>query len=149
MCLNKNVSLADVFPIIEESLNGGGSAVFVARGTSMEPLFKDGKTAVRIIKPAETPKKRDIIFYRRSNGDFILHRIVDVKEKGYVCRGDNQLENEFPVLKENIIGVVTHYNNGKREKAVNRFWQKLYARIWVNCSFLKKIKHKFFDKKVR
>lgn len=149
MCLNKEIGLAEIFPVIEEALNSGGSAVFTVHGTSMEPLFKNGKTAVRIIKPHRNLKKQDIVFYRRANGDFILHRIVGKKEKGFICRGDNQLENEYPVTPDSIIGLVTHYNSGKKERKVNRFKQKFYALIWVNCKILRKIKWKCDSRKAK
>jgi len=149
MCLNKEIGLAEIFPVIEEALNSGGSSVFTVHGTSMEPFFKDGKTAVRVVKPQTELKKYHIVFYRRSNGDFVLHRIVGKKEGGFVCRGDNQIDNEYPVKENDIIGVVTHYNSGKKEKKVCGFKQKIYAFIWVNCLFLHRIKWKFDKRKAK
>lgn len=123
-----------MFPIIEEQLNAGGSASFAIHGTSMLPLLKDRSDSVRIIKPRSKPRKYDIIFYRRKDGSFILHRIVRVKKDGFVCRGDNQTINEFPVTEEMIIGVVEAYTNNGKWIGVNSAKHIIYSRFRVNTN---------------
>ncbi len=137
--MNKKVSLNDLFPIISEQLNAGGSASFTVHGNSMEPLFKNRKSTVRIEKPKKAPKKYDVIFYRRENGDFILHRIVGVKKDGYICRGDNQISNEYPVKAEAVIGVVTEYGNDGKLSSINSLKQKIYAFLRVNTVWILRI----------
>ena len=142
MCLNKEIWLAEIFPVIEEQLNGGGSASFNIHGGSMLPLLHDGCDRVRIAKASREPKKYDIIFYRRENGEFVLHRIIGIKDECFVCRGDNQREKEFPVKKEAVIGMVTDYFRGGKWKRIDRLSQRIYARIWVNIPFLCRINWK-------
>lgn len=142
--MNKSVKLEELFPIIEEQLANNGSAVFTIHGTSMEPLLKDRTDSVRITSPTKMPRKYDIIFYRRDNGRFILHRIVDVKPDGFVCRGDNHIDNEYPVKFDSIIGIVSDYNSGGKWKSVSGFRQKIYAFLWVNLPILCKLKGKLY-----
>jgi hypothetical protein len=52
-----------------------------------------------LVKPEIPPKKYDVIFYRRENGQYVLHRIIKIKKDGYVCRGDNQTAKEYPVSR--------------------------------------------------
>ncbi|MBE6692542.1 MAG: hypothetical protein E7586_04350 [Ruminococcaceae bacterium] len=143
--MNKEIRLEDFFPLIDEQLNSGGSAVLTIHGTSMQPFLIDRKDSVRLEKPSSTPKKYDVIFYRRDNGDFILHRIVKVKGGGFVCRGDNQVDDEFPVVAERVIGIVTQYNRGGDWKNMDCFSQRCFAFLWVNTMILRKIKRKIFS----
>ncbi len=143
--MNKEIRLEDIFPLISEQLNKGGSAVFTIHGTSMLPFLKDRSHSVKLEKPEASPKKYDIIFYRRDDGDFILHRIVGVKKEGFVCRGDNQVDNEFPVRFDSVIGVVTQYKRNRGWKHMSCFTQSCFAYFWVNTMFLRKIKRKLFS----
>lgn len=133
-----------MLPIIDEQLNAGGSAVFAIHGTSMKPMLKDRTDSVRIVKPTENVKKYDIIFYRRDDGTFVLHRVVKVKNEGFVCRGDNQVIDEFPVKPESIIGVVTDYTKKGEWVGFDSFAQTAYSRFWVNTVLFRKIKRKVF-----
>lgn len=143
--MNKTVTLNDLFPIISEQLNAGGSASFVIHGTSMEPLLHNGKSTVKIIKPRTLPKKYDIIFYRRDDGYFLLHRIVGIKSEGYVCRGDGQTVSEYPVKRDWVIGIMSEYGENGKLKSVESLTQKIYAFFRVNTVFALKIKRKAID----
>ncbi len=141
MCLNnlnKKIDLEDIFPLITEQLENGGSATFVIHGTSMLPMLKDGLDSVRIVKPKGELKKYDIIFYRRDNGQFVLHRIVGVKDGDYVCRGDNQTESEFPVTPESVIAIVSEFTKDGKTRSVDSFSHRFYSRFIVNTVGIKK-----------
>ena len=93
-------------PVIRETLDKGSTVTLLPRGTSMLPLIRQGLDEV-VLKSVDGPlKKYDIPFYKRKNGQFVLHRIVDVKKDGYVLCGDNQLDYEYNVTDDMIIGVV-------------------------------------------
>ncbi len=144
--MNKDIDLNDIFPIIEEQLLNGGTATFTVRGTSMNPLFADRKSIVRIAKCEKMPRKYDIIFYRRNEGMFILHRIVGIKDDGFICRGDNQFENEFPIGLDSIIGIVTEYNNHGKFEKICSFKQMVYSRFWVNTMIFRRSWRKIINR---
>lgn len=133
--------MKDLLPIIEEQLQAGGSASFTVHGTSMQPLLFDRRDSVVIAKNP-VYKKRDIILYRRDNGLFILHRIVGVKNGDFVCRGDNQTENEYPVKSGNIIGAVREYERNGVRRDMNEATQRVYSFLWVNTVFVRKLYRK-------
>ncbi len=139
--MNNRLSLNEIFPIIQEQLESGGSAVFTIHGVSMLPMLKDGESKIRIIKPTKKPKKYDIIFYRRANGQFVLHRIVGIRRNGFICRGDNQIENEFPVGKDTVIGILTGYTKNGKWIDFDSFSQFIYSRRVVNTVFYRRAKH--------
>ena len=101
----KKVSLEDLEPIIREKLNNGGTVQIPITGTSMLPLLVQGRDSV-ILAPADEVKIGDIIFYKRDDGHFVLHRIIDKDENGYILCGDNQWIKEYGIADRHITGVV-------------------------------------------
>ena len=98
-------------PIIREKLSMGGSVIIKPKGPSMMPLIRQGIDEVELSPlPSGRLKKYDIPFYKRKNGQFVLHRIVGVKKDGYVLCGDNQNELEFGITEDMILAVVTRIN---------------------------------------
>ena len=129
--MNKSVKLSDLFPLIKEQLDAGGVASFPIHGKSMMPMLRDRIDSVRIAKPDSNPQKYDIIFYTREDGSFILHRIVGIKNGIYICRGDNQIQNEL-VNEKQVIAYVTEYTKNGKWKKIDSVTQKIYSRFWVN-----------------
>ena len=81
-------------------------------------------------KGAERCKKYDVALYIRSPHDYVLHRVVEVRDRDYVILGDNCLNKEYGIRDEDIIGVLTAFvRNGKTIRMESR-GQMLYARIW-------------------
>ncbi len=129
----KQVSLADMFPVMEEQLKNGGNVIFKPKGISMLPLIRQGIDSVLIKKPEFPLKKYDIPLFRRNDGSFILHRILKVRSDGtYVICGDNQTVKEYGVKDEQIIGVVAGIYRDKKLVPVSNFVYKIYSRsLWI------------------
>ena len=105
--MNKKICFEDIEHIIRETLDLGKAFKISPNGSSMMPLIRQGKDSVFIKKPGGSLKKYDIAFYKRNNGQFVLHRIIKVKKSGYVMCGDNQWLPEHGIKDSNILGVVT------------------------------------------
>ncbi len=107
---NKNseysIRLEELYPVIAEKLDSGGSVTFRPHGISMLPLIRQGVDSVTIEKPNKRPTVGDVVFYRRTNGQFVLHRIIGVDKAGYVLCGDNQWVKEYGITENQIIGVM-------------------------------------------
>lgn len=112
------VSLNDMYPLILTQLEDGGTVSFKPKGTSMLPTIRQNIDEVTISKLVTKPKKLDILFYRRENGQFVLHRLKKIKKGSYVIRGDHQFEYEYGITDKNIIGVVTEIHRG--DKVIKR-----------------------------
>ena len=102
-----SIRLEELYPVIEEKLASGGSVTFKPHGISMLPLIRQGKDSVTIEKPEGKPKVGDVIFYRRTNGQFVLHRIIGANKTGYILCGDNQWVKEYGIAESQVIGVMT------------------------------------------
>ncbi|MBE7032143.1 MAG: hypothetical protein E7401_04175 [Ruminococcaceae bacterium] len=134
----KGVRLEELFPIIEEKLKLGGSVTFRPHGVSMRPLIRQGKDSVTVGTLDKNPKTGDVIFYRRPDGQFVLHRIVGEDKNGYILCGDNQRILEHGVKQEWIIGILTAVSRKDRILECSGKSYKLYLkavlpvwRIWV------------------
>ena len=143
-----DVRFDELYPLIEEQLKNNGEIRFKPRGTSMLPLIRQGKDEVIIKKYKGIYKKYDILFYRRDDGDFILHRLIGFdKNNNPVIRGDNQRWKEYGITDKNIIGVVCSVvRNGRKITSGTfgfNFWV-FYSRIYVYfVAALRKIRRTF------
>ena len=100
------VNMETLLPFIEEAFSRGLDFQIPITGTSMNPLLYQNRDYVKIEKPVLPLKKGDIPLYRRRDGAFVLHRVVDIKENGeYVMCGDNQFILEYGITDANIIGI--------------------------------------------
>ena len=74
----------------EEILEKEGRLIYTNVGTSMLPLIRQGKDLLIIEPPDGRLKKYDIPLYRRDSGQYVLHRVLKVREQDYVLCGDHQ-----------------------------------------------------------
>lgn len=132
------MSLEEALPLIEATLNAGAAFRFFHRGTSMLPMLVEGRDSVSIVAPdVRAPKVGEVIFYRRKNGAFVLHRAVrKAKDGSFICCGDNQSILERGVLRESIIGVLDgYYKDGCWISADDAEYQKYVKKrmrsIWL------------------
>ena len=156
----KNVEglrLAQLFPIIEEKLKSGGEVSFKPHGTSMLPLIRQGRDSVTLEKLKDEPQKHDVIFYRRADGQFVLHRIIGEDNNGFILCGDNQTVREYGVRREQIIGIMTSVTrDGEKILCTNPKYLKYCKKLWLHrkslsvkrfiCRVLSKVKRTFIKK---
>ena len=126
----QTVALNEIYPMIKEKIDNGGTVKLPITGTSMLPLLVWGRDTVDIIK-CENPKKGDIIFYLRDNGQFVLHRIVGIDDEGYVLCGDNQWRLEHGIRDRNIIAVVTSITRKGKTFEVTNLPYRIYSKVWM------------------
>lgn len=124
---------------LESALESEGVFAYVTSGVSMEPLFRTHRDVVVIARADAPLRPNDIALYRsKTQGKYILHRIIRVRSDCYVIRGDNTYAPEY-VPKDMVIGVLTEFNRrGKRYttshlgyRIYSRFWRLIYPLRWI------------------
>ena len=96
----------------EEQLAQNGKLIYTNKGDSMIPLIKQDRDLL-IIEPANGRlKKYDVPLYKRDSGQYVLHRILKVRE--------------------DIIGVLTAVVRDDKEISVNNWKYKLYVHLWCD-----------------
>lgn len=98
----------------EEALLKNGELVFTPGGTSMLPLLRHHENPVVLVPVTERLRKGDVPFYKRANGQYVLHRIMKVRRDSYDLCGDNQVYLEKGVTDAMIFAkMVGFYRDGE------------------------------------
>lgn len=119
-------------------LEKNGSLAFVPSGNSMWPIIKNRGQSVIITKKKERLKKYDVAFYIRDNGAYVLHRVIEVTDSGYVTCGDAQFMRE-QVGEEQVFGVLAGFYVGKEYiDATNQKYLRKVKR-WYRCKLWRKV----------
>ena len=83
-----------------------GITPYVVLSGSMEPTIQTGSLCF-INKNASYKdiKNKDIIAFKLKNGSLVTHRVVDITNKGFITKGDNnKIKDKEIVNKNNYIG---------------------------------------------
>jgi len=116
-------------PLMQEVLFAGKKVRFAPKGTSMLPLLRQGLDEVILSPLPEKLNKFDLPLYRRTSGQYVLHRIVQTGET-YTCIGDNQFEYETGLKEEQMIALVTSIVRDGHEISVTDLRYRFYCRFW-------------------
>ena len=145
-----NINLNEFWPVMKEVIESGGEFTFYPHGTSMLPLIREGVDQVVLVK-ADFLKKGDAVFYLRDNGQFVLHRVVKIKNGEYIMCGDNQVALEHGITEKHILakmkavlrdGFIVDETNAKYRKYVRRLSRRrIKKRV---RAFLGRVKRKIF-----
>lgn len=129
---NVEIRLEETIGVIEEIIEGGGEFRLYPRGRSMRPMIVEGRDSVVLTKREKKDvRKHDMLFYRRTNGQFVLHRLMRIEKDGtYTMCGDAQVALEKGITYEQVIGYVERtYRKGKCVTA-DSLRYRCYVRIW-------------------
>ena len=122
-------SLDEYIPLIREVIDSGGEFRLYPRGTSMLPLLRQGIDSVALTAPDKL-KRGNILLYQRTNGQYVLHRIVRVRRDGSLWfSGDNHMTIEKGIDRKQIIALVTAVYRGENRKERDAFGMRFYAKM--------------------
>lgn len=121
----------------EEELERHGNLVYTNVGPSMLPLIREGRDLLMLEKPSGRLKRYDVPLYKRDNGQYILHRILRVREHDYVTCGDNQWKPEYGIEDRQIIGRLCAIVRDGKTIRVNAPLYQIYVHLWCDLFFLR------------
>lgn len=101
------------FSEVEERLAEGKSVIIPVKGYSMDPFIRNGRDSVELV-PAKSFEVGDIVLAHLANGDYVLHRVVSIKEEVVLLMGDGNIKGTECALKSRVVGVVTRIIQGER-----------------------------------
>ena len=130
MPLSEPIHLSDYEELIREVLSSGGEFRLYPHGTSMLPLIRQGIDSVALRSLDRPPQKFDILFYKRQDGSYILHRVKQVTKDGLVLWGDNHTMLEYGVNDDMIIGCAARIFRGDKELDCRGFGYRMYLWLW-------------------
>lgn len=125
---------------LEKDFSPGQRVRLVVTGSSMEPFLRHLRDSVILIPVKEcNPRMKDIVFFQRKDGTWVLHRVIGRDKSGsYVINGDAQTWVEH-IRKEQILacaGMVI-----RKEKVVNlrSLSYRTYTFVWGLLRPLRKV----------
>ena len=92
---------------IEEVLLSHGKYIGPTVGVSMLPMLKNRRDTIVVLAKTERLKRLDVALYRRGE-DYVLHRVLQPIDGGYIIRGDNCYSDE-KVPENDVIGVLSEF----------------------------------------
>ena len=117
---------------IEDIIAERGQYVSTSAGVSMFPMLRNRRDTVVIRPVSGRLKKYDVPLYRRkSDGAYVLHRIIEVKDDSYVIRGDNCFNKEYDIEDSQIIGVLSEFYRGSRHIMCDSRGFRIYSHFAV------------------
>ncbi len=131
--------------VIRKSVSSGGEFRMITAGISMLPLLRNRKDTVVLVKAPTPLKKYDIPLFKRKDGHFVLHRVIEIKDGSYVMCGDNQISKEYGISDSDVIAVVSKIvRNGKTIDLKRSLRYKIYVFFYctlfpLRCFFLRGI----------
>lgn len=145
------MDLATLMPTIEEVISAGGVFRLYPRGKSMLPLLHEGSDSVELVKP-DGYRVGDVLLYRRTNGQFVLHRLIAVERGTLTFCGDHQNTLEYGVPKSAVLAKMGGYFTGDEHHTLDTPEYRRYAKERVRrfpfyrrnkriLVFLQKVKH--------
>ena len=90
-----------------------GVIAFVPSGNSMWPTLKNRKQPVIVVKKEQRLKPLDVALYQRKDKTYVLHRVMEVTDNGYIMCGDSQFYLEA-VEEDAVFGVMKSFFKGKK-----------------------------------
>ena len=138
---------------MKEVIDSDGEFTFFPHGISMLPLIRQGVDQVVLVKALDV-KEGDVVFYLRDNGQFVLHRVIKIKDGEYIMCGDNQFILEYGITKKHILAKMKCFiRDGEEIDDTNKKYQRYIKNLPLRRlkkrtrNFLGRVKRKIFKKK--
>ena len=92
---------------IEEVLEKTGVYIGPTVGVSMLPMLKNRRDTIVVRPKTERLKPLDVALYRRGDA-YVLHRVIEPIDGGYLIRGDNTYSDEY-IPESDVFGVLSEF----------------------------------------
>lgn len=126
------VDIDAYMPVLRELLAQGQSVSLTVTGESMSPFLRHGRDQIRLAAVTAPPQRGDMVFFRRRNGQYIMHRVLRRMPDGnYAIIGDGQQQVESPIAPEQIFAVVPQVCRKGIWLGPESFWWRFFAGPWL------------------
>lgn len=125
---------------LEDILRFEGTLIHHVKGISMEPLLKMNRDLLVVERCSQSVpvKMHDVVLFKRRNGQYVLHRVTEIKDDCYLITGDNCMLPE-KVYPDQIMGVMTHFTRKGVSHSVTEPGYLRYVAIWHSTYLLRRI----------
>lgn len=119
-----------LFDEICRLLDANKQVTFLTKGNSMLPFIRGGEDSV-VLQKRQVYKKGDIVLFK-TNGRYILHRILRIEGTSVTLMGDGNLSGKEHCHLKDIFGKVLQIlPPGKEPVNCNTLLERRKAQIWL------------------
>ena len=127
----KVVDTYEYVSMLRELTEQGQEVSMLIAGSSMSPFLGHQRDYICFKKPDRPLKRGDMVFFQRKNGQYVMHRIIRIRDGKYDIVGDAQMQIEGPVDREQIFAVITRVQRKGRWIEKGDFWWDFFAGPWI------------------
>ena len=125
------VDTQEYMEMIRALLEDGQEVSMIVTGNSMRPFLKHGRDKICMKKTDRKLRKGDIVFYRRENGQYVMHRILKCGDQSYTLLGDGQIVPESGIRQEQIFARITKVQVRGKWIGPENFRWRFFEHIWI------------------
>ena len=128
----KVVDIYEYMPVLQELTEQGKEVSLLITGNSMTPFLVHERDHIFFREPDRELRRGDMVFYRRRNGQYVMHRICRVCADGsFDLVGDGQTVIEHGVRREQIFGLITKVRRKGKLLSEGDFCWEFFRRVWL------------------
>ena len=128
----REVDINEYLPVLIEIINTGHDVSLLISGSSMAPFLIHHRDTIIISKPNRSFKKGDMVFFKRMNGQYVMHRIHHIdKTSNLFLVGDGQRVIEGPIKQEQVFGIINTVIRNDKVITKGDFWWFFFEKIWI------------------
>lgn len=131
---------------LREVTEAGKTAGMRIAGNSMVPFLVHERDDIFFKKPDTPLKKGDMVFYQRSDGQFVMHRIYRITPDGIYTVGDAQTLIEGPLGREQIFARIVSVRRKGKELGPDSFCWKFFQYVWIRMVPLRPLAMKLYGR---
>ncbi|UIR55997.1 S24/S26 family peptidase [Sphingobacterium sp. SRCM116780] len=135
------------FESIMEILALGKTAKFNLRGHSMRPFLHENDQIILISIDLQKLKRGQIALARYQN-NYVLHRVVHIRENTVWLAGDGNVAQLEKIPVEDLIAGIQKVYRGKQEIHVTSRFQELKGLVWYYLRPIRYVVKKLFGTKL-
>lgn len=141
----REVDAQEYIAVLRELIEEGHQVSLLISGSSMSPFLIHHRDTIYFKKPDRELKVGDMVFYRRGNGKYIMHRIRRIRPEGFYMIGDAQWEIEGPLQREQIFGLITAVERKGKLIQPGDFWWEFFAKVWLRIIPLRRLIQRIYQ----
>ena len=125
------VDTAEYVGVLRGLVEEGHEVSMLVSGSSMSPFLIHLRDTIYFKQPDRPLRAGDIVFYQRDSGQYVMHRILRVREEVYDIIGDAQTQIERGVRRDQIFAIITRVKRKGKLIGPGDFWWTFFARVWT------------------
>lgn len=141
----REVDAQEYIAVLRELIEEGHQVSLLISGSSMSPFLIHHRDTIYFKKPDRELRVGDMVFYRRGNGKYVMHRIRRIRPEGFYMIGDAQWEIEGPLQREQIFGLITAVERKGKLIQPGDFWWEFFAKVWLRIIPLRRLIQRIYQ----